>query len=709
MAFFPAENTTSMSTTHDRRKENETTTETLTRFLRERYRDAVGTLAQRYPNEERSLVVDYDELFEFDRAIAEDYLTKPEQMGEYFEEALRQYDLPADIDLANAHVRVSNLPPEHTYYPGGFSPTDQASHYRAITGEVSKVTDEYSKIVEAAFECKRCGTMTYIPQTDSGFQEPHKCQGCERQGPFGVNYDQSEFVDAQQFRLATPPEIAEGSGTEIDVFVVDDLADVVTAGDRVTVAGTIHLEQKTQGREKTGKFEPYVDAGALAIDETDHTSVDTTPAERERIHELSDGAEGNPLDLAGASLAPKIHGNDSIKRVLILAMVGGSKTVYPDGDHDRGEFHVLLLGDPGTAKSKLIGRVEDLGWRTVGVSGKGATVAGVTASAVQDDFGDGGSALEAGAFVKAHKGAVCIDELDDMPADVRAAMLDPMSKQRISVNKWGINATLRTETSVVAAGNPKYGRFDPYEPVQDQFDLESNLLSRFDLVFTLTDQPNPDRDSTITGHILDARDAAKRQMAGMDVDDELAETIATPVDRDLLRKWIALAKQQPEPVFANDEVKAWLDESFTDLRSLNGYDSESPVPVTFRKLEGIVRIAEAAAKFEFSETIEMRHVKFATKVVGESMQDYGTDESGQYDADVQETGSSMSQKQTMKLLGSTIEELQPDNGGGADPEDVVEQLEEEGIDTGWGLIDKAKEKGMAYEPQGEGIRWVGGA
>jgi replicative DNA helicase Mcm len=296
-----------------------------------------------------------------------------------------------------------------------------------------------------------------------------------------------------------------------------------------------------------------------------------------------------------------------------------------------------------------------------------------------------------------------------MPADVRAAMLDPMSKQRISVNKWGINATLRTETSVVAAGNPKYGRFDPYEPVQDQFDLESNLLSRFDLVFTLTDQPNPDRDSTITAHILDARDAAKRQMAGMDVDDELAETIATPVDRDLLRKWIALAKQQPEPVFANDEVKAWLDESFTDLRSLNGYDSESPVPVTFRKLEGIVRIAEAAAKFEFSETIEMRHVKFATKVVGESMQDYGTDESGQYDADVQETGSSMSQKQTMKLLGSTIEELQPDNGGGADPEDVVEQLEEEGIDTGWGLIDKAKEKGMAYEPQGEGIRWVGGA
>ncbi|MYL15687.1 minichromosome maintenance protein MCM [Halorubrum distributum] len=698
-----------MSTTHDRRKENETLTETLTRFLRERYRDAVGTLAQRYPNEQRSLVIDYDELFEFDHAIAEDVLAKPGEMREYFEEALRAYDLPADVDLANAHVRVSNLPAEHTYYPGGFSPTEQASNYRAITGEVSKVTDQYSKIVEAAFECRRCGTMTYIPQTDSGFQEPHECQGCERQGPFDVNYDQSAFVDAQQFRLATPPEISEGSGTEIDVFVEDDLADIVTAGDRVTVAGTIHLEQQTQGNEKTGKFEPYIDAGALEVNETDHTDVDVMPEERERIHELADGAEGDPLDLAADSLAPKIYGNDKIKRVLILAQVGGSKTVYSDGTHDRGEFHVLLLGDPGTAKSKLIDRVEDLGWRTVGVSGKGATVAGVTASAVQDDFGDGGSALEAGAFVKAHKGAVCIDELDDMPADVRAAMLDPMSKQRISINKWGINATLRTETAVVAAGNPKYGRFNPYEAVQDQFDLESNLLSRFDLVFTLTDQPDPDRDSTITRHILDARDAAKREMADLDVSDEAADTIATPVDRDLLRKWIALAKQQPEPVFASEDVKEWLDESFTDLRSLNGYDEDSPVPVTFRKLEGIVRIAEAAAKFEFSETIEMRHVQFATNVVGESMRDYGTDEDGIYDADVQETGRSLSQKQKIELLEETVTDLQPAGTGGAELDEVVAELEDEGIQSPWDLIEAAKNDGRAYEPGGGGIRWVGDA
>lgn len=675
-------------------------------FLDERYRDAVGQLAQRY-DDQKSLTVDYGDLYEYDWDLAQDLLTDPEQVLDYFETGLRRFDLPADVSLDGAHVRVRGLPDELTFHPGRFSPTAEAGTYRALRGEVAKVTDTYSKITEAAFECERCGAMSHVPQTDSSFQEPHECQACERQGPFSINFDQSAFIDAQQLRLATPPEIGEAGGTEVDIHAADDLAGRVTAGDRVTVTGTLHLEQTTSGNEKTGRFRPYVNAQAITVEETDHTTVDVTPDERDRIHELAAGAEGDPLELAAQSLAPKIHGYEAIKKILILAMVGGSKTVYGPDDHDRGEFHVLLLGDPGTAKSKLIDRVEDLGWRTVGVSGKGATVAGVTASAVQDDFGDsGGAALEAGAFVKAHQGTVCIDELDDMPEDVRAAMLDPMSKQRIHVNKWGINATLSTETAVVAAGNPEYGRFDPYEPIHEQFDFESNLLSRFDLVFTLTDQPDPDDDQTIGRHIADARDAAKRDMAGKAVADDVAATIATPIDRDLLRKWVALAKQAPEPVFADESVKEWLIDSFADLRGLNGYDQDSAVPVTFRKLEGILRVAEAAAKFEFSETIDEDHVRFATRVVGESMQDYATDEDGQLDADVAETGTSRSQQKQMKILASVIQDLQGESG--ADREAVVDALDDEDISSPHGLIDKVKEQGKAYNT-GDGLRWVGGA
>jgi replicative DNA helicase Mcm len=396
--------------------------------------------------------------------------------------------------------------------------------------------------------------------------------------------------------------------------------------------------------------------------------------------------------------------------MLILAMVGGQKVEYGQGDHDRGEFHVLLLGDPGTGKSKLISRVEELGWRTVGVSGKGAKTAGVTAAATRDDFSETGEwTLDSGAFVKANGGVVCIDELDDMPENVRSSMLEPMSKQSIHITKAGINTKLQTETAVVAAGNPKYGRFDQYEPLHQQFDIGSTLLSRFDLIFTVTDRPDPDEDAEISGHILETRDAAKRQMRGnATVEDD--DAVSTPVEPELLRKWIALAKQQPAPVFEDESVKDWLQESFHNLRGMHGYDEDATVPVTFRKLEGIIRIAEASAKFRFSDTIEMRDAKEATKAVGQSMQDYGTNEDGELDAGVQEAGTSKSQAERMKALGEVMQELQGSSGG-VPKERVVAELGECGIAEGkaWDAIESALEEGSAYEPATDAIRWVGRA
>jgi len=614
-------------------------------------------LAQRYPNEQKSLEVDWSDLFRFDPDLADDVLAEPEQLLRYAEEALRLYDLPIDVELGNAHLRVGGLSEDETFYPGEFSPTDHNGHYRSITGEVSKATDVYSKLEDAAFECELCGTLTRVPQSTGEFQEPHECSGCERQGPFRVNFPQSDFIDAQQLRIQTPPEIASGSGQTLDVFVEDDLADTVTIGDRVTISGIVCLEQKENGQKKTSQFEPYLDGRHIAVDETDHTDIDITDDERKKIREYANHKHGDPIELSAESLAPKIHGHELIKKMSILAMVGGSLIEYPNGDTDRGEFHMLLLGDPGTGKSKIIDRIEDVGWRGVGVSGKGAKQAGITAAAVQDDFGDGNWTLDAGAFVKANEGIVCIDELDDMPEDVRAAMLEPMSKQTIHINKAGINTRLQTRTAVVAAGNPKYGRFDPYEPVAQQFDLGSTLLSRFDLIYTLTDRPDEERDDDIATHILDTRDAAKRLANGEEVSDELEQKASPPVDSELLRKWIALAKQQPAPPFETEEVKQNLKDSFNTLRSVHGYDEDSPVPVTFRKLEGIVRIAEAAAKFEFSDTIKQRHARIATNAVGESMKDFGKNEDGDFDADVQETGESKSQKDRKKVLAETIKEL----------------------------------------------------
>jgi replicative DNA helicase Mcm len=685
----------------------------LQEFL-DRYRhDGLNHLLEHYPDQ-RHLAIEYTDLHRYDTDLATDLLHEPDTILEQFHTALETYDAPVDITLEDATVGIHTLPDTLVYHPGGFSPTAEAGRYREIRGEVSKATDVYSRLVTAVFECQRCGTTTTIPQGGEEFQEPHECQGCERDGPYDLNLERSEYIDAQTLRLQTPPEHTSGTGQYLDIRLEGDQADTAAVGDRVTIAGTIRLEQKTEGRRRTAKFEPYLDGAHVTLDDATQQALDATSDERDRIHALADGKEGNPLDVAAASLAPTLYADEKlqqIQRMLVLAMVGGSRVEYTDGSHNRGAFHMLLLGDPGTAKSKLIERVEAVGRRTVGVSGKGATIAGVTASAEQDDFGDASEwTLSAGAFVEANGGIVAIDELDDMPSEVRSAMLEPMSKQTIHISKAGINTTLHAQTGVVAAGNPRDGRFDPYEQTHEQFDLEASLLSRFDLIYTLTDQPDEDRDRRVVGQIAGARDAAKRDMRNLDVPSEDQARIETPVEPEILRTWIALAGQQPAPVFADDDVRGMIESAFADLRGARGYDDDAAVPVVYRKFEGILRIAEAAAKLEFSETIEERHAETAMAAVGESMRDYGRDEDGRLDADIQETGASKSQREKIQAVADIIQDAQHDHDDGSVPyDDVVEAgvaagLTERNVE---GVVKKLRDKGSVYEPVQGRLKFVG--
>ncbi|WP_265109199.1 minichromosome maintenance protein MCM [Halosolutus halophilus] len=680
-----------------------------TKFYRRYSKEAIGQLVQRYPNEQRSLEIDWRDIYQFDPDVADDYLSQPEQMRRYFEEALRMFDLSIDIEL-NAHVRVGNLPEEFTFYPGEFSPSKHLSDYRGICGEITKTSDVYPKIEEAAFECKLCGTLTRVPQSSGDFQEPHECQGCERQGPFRVNFDQSEFVDAQKLRIKVPPELAEGAGQKIDAFVEDDIAGDVTVGDRVVITGIIHFEQETKNSKKQPTFDPYLEGHHIEIEQTDQQDLDVTNEERTRIRELTNGAEGDPFDVGAQSLSTKVFGYDLEKKALILAMVSGGQIQYDDGDTDRSTLNVFLIGDPGTGKSKLIDRAEEVGWRTVGVTSRRATGPGLTVTAEQDDFGDGEWSLKAGAFVKANGGTVCIDELDDMDRETRAYMLEPMSKQKINATIAGERATFETKASVIAAGNPKHGRFDQYEPIPEQFDFRSDLLSRFDLIFTVQDKPNEDDDRELADHVLDVRDAAKRDDVDRDEDDTEVEPI---VEADLFRKWIAVAKQQPNPPFESEAVKEQLRDSFLEIRRLYDVDDNSPVPVTFRDLEALVRIAEAAAKFELSEVITERHARIATEMAGRSIRDVGMNEDGEYDADVVEVGTSTSQKKRMKLLASAINELEDEYDDGVPRDRVIEVMIED--DDRWSAdrlhsdMDNMLEDGVAIEPKTDHIRYLGRA
>jgi replicative DNA helicase Mcm len=383
-------------------------------FFRNYYRTEIGRLAQRYPNEQRSLYVDYDDLYQFDPDLAEDYLNQPDQLREYAEEALRLYDLPADVKLGQAHVRVRNVP-SRVDIRNIRVHDDHVGRMVAVSGIVRKATDVRPKITEAAFECQRCGTMTYIPQSDTGFQEPHECQGCERQGPFRVNFDQSEFVDSQKLRVQESPEGLRGGETPqaIDVDVVDDLTGKVTPGDHVTVTGVLHIEQQTEGNEKSPIFDLYMDGVSLEIEDEEFEDMDITEADKEEIVRLSN--EPNLYEKMVDSIAPNIFGYEEEKLAIILQLFSGVTKHLPDGSRIRGDLHMLLIGDPGTGKSQLLSYVQNIAPRSVYTSGKGSSSAGLTAAAVRSDFGDGDQwTLEAGALVLADKGIAAVDELDKM-------------------------------------------------------------------------------------------------------------------------------------------------------------------------------------------------------------------------------------------------------------------------------------------------------
>jgi len=694
------------------RAENTELVDSFEQFYRNYYRDEIGQLAQNYPGEQRSLNVDWQDLYKYDPDLADDYLSQPEQLQEYAEEALRIYDLPVDVSLGRAHVRVHDLP-ETTEIREIRS--RHVGQLLAVQGIIRKATDVRPKIEEAAFECQRCGTLTYIPQSSGDFQEPHECQGCERQGPFNINFDQSEFVDAQRLRVQESPEGLRGGETpqSVDVTIEDDVTGQVTPGDHVTVTGVLHLQQQGSDQEKSPIFDVYMEGVSVEIEDEEFEDMEITEEEKAEIVELSQ--DPDIYEKMIASMAPSIYGYDEEKLAIILQLFSGVTKHLPDGSRIRGDLHMLLIGDPGTGKSQLLQYVREISPRSVYTSGKGSSAAGLTAAAVRDDFGDGQQwTLEAGALVLADKGIAAVDELDKMDASDRSAMHEGLEQQSISVSKAGINATLKSRCSLLGAANPKYGRFDQYEPIGEQIDLEPALISRFDLIFTVTDQPDEEEDARLAEHIIQTNFAGelntqRNEMATPDVTreqvDAQTEQVEPAIDADLLRKYVAHAKSNVFPTMT-EEARDAIQQFYVDLRS-KGTDEDAPVPVTARKLEALVRLAEASARVRLSDTVEAEDAKRVIDIVRSCLQDIGVDpETGQFDADVVETGQSKTQRDRIKNIKQLIADVEEDYEDGAPVDVVMDRVDEIGMDQTKAEreIEKLKQKGEVYEPNLDHLR-----
>jgi replicative DNA helicase Mcm len=462
-------------------------------------------------------------------------------------------------------------------------------------------------------------------------------------------------------------------------------------------------------------FDVYMDGLAVEIEDEQFEEMDIDDEDKRQIVELSNDPE--IYEKMVGSLAPSIYGYEQQKHAIIMQLFSGVRKELPDGSRIRGDIHILLIGDPGTGKSQILQYMKNISPRSIYTSGKGSSSAGLTAAAVRDDFGDGQQwTLEAGALVLADQGIAAIDELDKMRSEDQSAMHQALEQQEISISKAGINATLKSRCSLLGAANPVHGRFDKYEAMAEQIDLDPPLVSRFDLIFTVTDEPDEEEDRALADHILETNYAGELRShrthnATPNVSEEAAKTagrnVEPDIDPDLLRKYVAHAKRSCFPTMT-EEARESIREFYVDLR-MEGQGEDNPIPITARKLEALVRLAEASARVRLSDTVEQRDAERVIEIVRSSLKDVGVDpETGDFDADMIETGTSKTQRDRIKNIKGIIKELEQEYDDGAPTEEVLDRAEAAGIERSKAehQIQKLRDRGEVYEPRTDHLRTV---
>jgi replicative DNA helicase Mcm len=675
-------------------------------FLRSRYWDDLLELADSYPDE-RSLEIRFPDIDKFDPDFAEELLENPEEILEAARAAMLELDLPMDVYMDRAHLRIVELP---RHFKTRELRSDHIGKLLAIDGLVRTATEVRPKIVSAAFQCQRCGFTFFKEQTSNKFEDQNlKCQNqaCDRGGPFKLILNQSKFVDAQKIRVQESPEELRGGQQPqtLDVELEDDLAGRIFPGDRVIVNGVLKSYQRNNPQQGKSTYFDLAHKGiSVEMKDQEFEEIEISPEDEKMILEMSRDPE--IYESIKKSIAPSIYGYDDVKEALGLQLVSGFEKHLPDGARIRGDIHILLVGDPGIAKSQLLRYMVKISPRGIYTSGKSSTSAGLTATAVKDELGDGRWTIEAGALVLADKGIAAIDEMDKMDNEDKSALHEAMEQQTISVAKAGVMATLKSRCSLLAAANPKLGRFDKYEPIAPQINLTPALMSRFDLIFVLTDDPDTKRDSAIAEHILKSNYAGElstqkawnTEISQEDIDNALT-VIKPAIEPELLRKYVAYARKNIFPTLTN-EAKDYFLKYYVGLRT-QGQDSNKPVPVTARQLEALIRLGEASARLRLSDTVTIMDAMRVVKILEACLRKVGVDpETGFLDADIIASGTTKSTRDRTKSVIDIIREVSKEQQGQAPRDVVLDRSEELGIDRvkAEEIIDRMRRDGDVFEP-----------
>jgi replicative DNA helicase Mcm len=563
----------------------------------------------------QSLIVDYIDLDSYNPLLAKEITHKPDEYLEAFDEAvlsvLREIHPDYEQEIREKiRVRIGN----YTVQKGLREiNADLINKLVSISGMVVRSSEVKPLAKKVAYKCTNCNTVTEAQLKGLVMKKPVKCPACSEK-ELEMDPESSLFIDFQMVRLQELPEDLPAGQLPhyIEVTVMSDLVDQCRPGDRIILTGIIRIEQEQLAPQaKTSLFRLRMEGNNIEYLGGRAGSKDTRSVERIMISTEDErqirtiASKPDAYEKLIASFAPHIYGHEPIKEAILLLIVGSVTKRLEDGSTRRGDINVLLVGDPGTAKSEMLKFTAKIAPRGLYTSGRGSTAAGLTAAVIRDKSGI--MMLEAGAVVLGDQGIVCIDEFDKIKPEDRSALHEVMEQQTCSVAKGGIVATLNARTSILSAANPIYGKYDPYKNITENVNLPVPLLTRFDLIFIVRDSPDKEKDNLVASHILEIhRDT---------------EQAARPaIDIDLFSKYLSYAKQI-EPALtpeAIDIVRSY----YMDMRRI---ESEGMITVTPRQLEGLIRLASARARLLLKDMVDAEDAQRAIYLVDQMMRTAGVD------------------------------------------------------------------------------------